>query len=284
MESGTAGALRTLMVANWKMHKTLSEAVDFVENLLGATIDRDVDVVICPPYTAIRTVAETLSQAGRLARVMSGGRTGIVGLEGADIRGAIAVGAQDVFWETKGAYTGEVSAEMLSDAGCSFCIVGHSERRQYFGETDGSVNRKVRALLQHGLNPIVCVGETLEQRERGETEKVLERQVKMALQGLESPEGLERLTVAYEPVWAIGTGRPATGADAARAAVLIREYFASMYGREAAEKVRVLYGGSVKPDNIEEFMREREINGALVGGASLDPVQFADICNFRKAV
>jgi triosephosphate isomerase (TIM) len=186
------------------------------------------------------------------------------------------LGGQTMHWEPKGAYTGEVSAPMLVDVGCRFVIVGHSERRLYFGETDEAVGRKVRTAIEHGLIPIACVGERLEERQAGRTDAVITSQVRAALQ--EAPGGaLHRLVIAYEPVWAIGTGHTATGAEANRVAGLMRRTLAGLGSAAAASAVRILYGGSVKPDNIREFLEQSEIDGALVGGASLDAQAFAAI-------
>lgn len=242
---------RPLVAANWKMYKTRAQARAFVEGFLPRLTARDVDVVICPPFLAIETV---------------------VGLVGGH---PVAVGAQDVYWEEEGAFTGEVSPVMLVEAGCHYVIVGHSERRHLFGETDGQVARKLRAALGHGLVPILCVGETLEEREGGRTEDVVGHQLESALADLPAPAG--EVVVAYEPVWAIGTGRNAEPADAAAVAAFIRGSLARYLGGERASRIRVLYGGSVKPANIGGFAARPEIDGALVGGASLDAASFAAI-------
>jgi triosephosphate isomerase len=235
------------------MHMTIAPALRLIGDVkaaLGAI--SGVEVVICPPATA-------LSAAGHA----------LVGTP-------LFLGGQTMHWEPQGAYTGEVSAPMLVDVGCRFVIVGHSERRLYFGETDEAVGRKVRAAIEHGLTPIVCVGERLEERQAGRTDVVIASQVRAALQ--EAPGGaLHRLVIAYEPVWAIGTGHTATGAEANRVAGLIRRTLAGSGGAAAASAVRILYGGSVKPDNIREFLEQTEIDGALVGGASLDAQAFAAI-------
>jgi triosephosphate isomerase len=235
------------------MHMTIAPALRLIGDVkaaLGAI--SGVEVVICPPATA-------LSAAGHA----------LVGTP-------LFLGGQTLHWEPQGAYTGEVSAPMLVDVGCRFVIVGHSERRLYFGETDEAVGRKVRAAIEHGLTPIVCVGERLEERQAGRTDAVIASQVRAALQ--EAPAGaLHRLVIAYEPVWAIGTGHTATGAEANRVAGLIRRTLAGSGSAAAASAVRILYGGSVKPDNIREFLEQTEIDGALVGGASLDAHAFAAI-------
>ncbi|RJQ05210.1 MAG: triose-phosphate isomerase [Bacillota bacterium] len=218
---------------------------------LGAT-GGPVDVVVCPPYTALCDVGRELQRT----------------------RG-IDLGAQNLHWEDKGAFTGEISGPMLVEVGCRYVIVGHSERRQFFGETDESVSRRLGAALRHGLQPILCVGETWEEREGGRTEEVLTTQLRGALAGADG--GPAGLSVAYEPVWAIGTGRAAQGRDAQAAAVLIRTLLAEKFGPKEAAGVRILYGGSVKPDNIGEFATQFDVDGALVGGASLDPGAFAEI-------
>lgn len=238
------------------MHNTAAEARELVTLLKPLVGTTEVEVVVCPPFTAI---AATVNAAG-----------------GSNI----AVGAQNLFWEDKGAYTGEISGSMLKELGCSYVIIGHSERRQYFGETDASVNKKLQAAYRHELCPIVCVGETLAEREAGKTLAVVSRQVKESLQGL-TPEQVETLVVAYEPVWAIGTGRTATAADAQEVIAFIRRTLGEMYG-EAAQATRIQYGGSVKPENIAELMAQPDIDGALVGGASLDAVSFAAIVNYGQ--
>ena len=258
-----------IMAANWKMNKTAGEAVAFVQEFLANEaavrgIAAGVEVVLCPPFTALHAVRRALDAAGE-----SGKR--------------VRVGAQDVYWEKAGAFTGEVSASMLVDAGCSYAIIGHSERRRLLGETDEHARRKVAAAAAAGLVPILCVGETAEERDRGQTSEVIVRQVRAALDGLVL-EGVAGIVVAYEPVWAIGTGRPATPADAREAAALIRSVVASMGGDAAAGKVRVQYGGSVSPKNIGEFMAEDGVDGALVGGASLDPASFAGVVDYERKV
>lgn len=244
---------RPLVAANWKMYKTVEEARFFMEGFRPYLERlRGVEVVLCPPFTALESVVKEAE--GSL----------------------IQVGGQDLFWEDEGAYTGEISGKMLAALGCRYVIIGHSERRGYFHETDAWVNKKVRAALRHGLRPIVCVGESLQQRETGQTEEVVRQQVRHAFQGL-SPEEMDGIVVAYEPIWAIGTGKNATGEDANQVCTLIRQTVAELAGAEAAALLRVQYGGSVKPENAAEFARQPEIDGALVGGASLDPVKFAAI-------
>jgi triosephosphate isomerase len=244
---------KKLIAANWKMYKTAKQGEDFVSQLLPLVLDhtRD-DIVLCPPFTALPAVAE----ATRGSR--------------------IAVGAQDMFWEKEGAYTGEVSAGMLLAAGCTHVIIGHSERRQYFGETDDTVNRKLRAALAAGLKPIVCVGEVLAEREAGSTDDVLRRQCSVAFREIASGEAIP-IIIAYEPVWAIGTGKTATPELAAEAHRTIRFEAGQAFGEGVATQMRILYGGSVKPENANALMSQEEIDGALVGGASLDPKSFAAI-------
>ena len=246
--------MRTPFIAgNWKMFKTVSEAVVFVRELRDlVTTVSGVDIVVAPAFTALHAVAD----AARNTR--------------------IAVASQDLYWEREGAFTGEVSAAMVKDAGASYAIVGHSERRRLFGETDSHVNRKTIAAIGAGLTPIVCIGETLEQREAGEMPAVLDRQIKDGLDQL-SPEQIGALVVAYEPVWAIGTGRTATAAQAGEAHAHIRKRLRQWFGGDPADRCRILYGGSVKPDNIRELIAEEDVDGALVGGASLDVRSFADL-------
>jgi triosephosphate isomerase (TIM) len=244
---------KKLIAANWKMYKTAEQARAFITAFLPmvAQHERD-DIVICPSYLAVPAVVEA-------------------------VRGSrIAAGAQDVSWEKEGAYTGEVSAHMLAAAECTHVIIGHSERRTYFGETDDTVNRKLRAALAAGLKPIVCVGEVLAEREAGVTEDVLRRQCSVAFREISGGEAIP-LTVAYEPCWAIGTGKTATPELAADAHRLIRFEAEQAFGEGVATQMRILYGGSVKPENAHALMSQPEIDGALVGGASLDPQSFAAI-------
>lgn len=243
---------RPLFVANWKMHKTASEARSYVA-ALAPWLARPLSgsIVLAPPYTALETVAGALKQA----RVF----------------GPVALAAQNVHPLSDGAYTGEVSIPMVRELGCTYVIVGHSERRILFGESDAWVGEKTRAVLSGGLCPILCVGERLDEREAGLTESVVLRQLETAVKGIE-PAG--ELVVAYEPVWAIGTGRHAKPVDAGSVHDAIRCKLKSLLGETAASRVRILYGGSVTPENINSFMKEKEIDGALVGGASLDPERF----------
>ncbi|HEY6968479.1 MAG TPA: triose-phosphate isomerase [Candidatus Angelobacter sp.] len=244
---------RKLIAANWKMYKTPAQARAFVESFLPMVHEhRRAEIVLCPPFVCIPAVVETLGD------------------------GEIGVGGQNMFWEKEGAYTGEVSGPMLKAVGCSHVIIGHSERRQYFGEIDESVNRKLKAALTAGLQPIVCVGEVLQEREAGLTEEILTRQCNIAFSEISGLEAAP-LIVAYEPVWAIGTGKTATPEMAAQAHLLIREQAAKAFGDDTAANLRILYGGSVKPENAKALMSQIEIDGALVGGASLDPKSFAAI-------
>jgi len=248
---------KPIIAGNWKMHMTTQEAVFLVEYLKRAlAAEEEVEAVVCPPFTALFSVREVLKGT------------------------KVKLGAQNMFWELKGAYTGEISPGMLLDLGCEYVILGHSERREYFLETNEMVNKKAKAALAHGLKPIVCVGETLAQREANQTETVLREQVTQSLDQI--PLGhLESLVVAYEPVWAIGTGKTATPEDANQVIKFIRSVIGEMYGQEKAETIRIQYGGSVKPENIAELMTQSDIDGALVGGASLEPASFTKIVQYR---
>ena len=241
------------IAGNWKMYKTVAESVVFVKELRTAVKDVDrVEIVLAPAFTALHAVAEAARNTN------------------------IGVAAQDLYWERDGAFTGEVSAEMVKEAGAQYAIVGHSERRRLFGESDAIVNRKAMAALGAGLTPIVCIGETLEERERDETLAVLDRQIKDGLDRM-SAEQVAEIVVAYEPVWAIGTGRTATASQAGEAHAHIRKRLRQWFGADAAEKCHIIYGGSVKPDNIRELIAEEDVDGALVGGASLDVRGFTEI-------
>ncbi|HEX3644540.1 MAG TPA: triose-phosphate isomerase [Vicinamibacterales bacterium] len=246
--------MRTPLIAgNWKMFKTVSEAVTFVTELRDLVNGiAGVDIVVAPAFTALYAAASA-------ARGTS-----------------IGLAAQDLYWEREGAFTGEVSPAMVKEAGAAYAIVGHSERRRLFGETDAIVNRKAMAAIGAGLTPIVCIGETLEERERGEMLAVLDRQIKDGLDQL-AAEQIAALVIAYEPVWAIGTGRTATAAQAGEAHAHIRKRLRQWFGAAATDQCRLLYGGSVKPDNIRELIAEEDVDGALIGGASLDVRSFADI-------
>jgi triosephosphate isomerase len=256
-----AGSRRPIIAANWKMHKTHLESIQAVQKLSYLLDRKDaerVEVVICPPFTSLRSL-QTLLDADRLPYVL---------------------GAQDVHWEEQGAFTGEISPRMLSALKCRYVIVGHSERRRHFGETDEAVAKKVRALFAAGMVPILCVGETLEERDAGQTEDKVVRQVKGALSGVNAGQ-VDDIVVAYEPIWAIGTGRNANPADAGEVIALIRRTLAAFSSDGGAEGIRIQYGGSVKAGNIREFMAHPDIDGALVGGASLDPEEFALIVKYE---
>ncbi len=247
---------KPIVAANWKMYKTIGEALAFVREFATLAGEfRGVELVICPPFTALAAVAGGLETAGLL--------------------GTIGVGGQDLYHESQGAFTGEVAPGMLTDAGATHVIIGHSEHRGYFGETDESVRKKVGAALAVGLTPIVCVGEKLEERERGETMDLVARQTRAALEGLDANQ-VARVVIAYEPIWAIGTGKAATAADAQEVCRHIRETVRT-FAPGAADALRVQYGGSVKPANAAEFMQQPDVDGALVGGASLEPASFAAI-------
>ena len=246
--------MRTPFVAgNWKMYKTVAEAVKYVKEFRILAKDiAGVEIVIAPPFPALHAAAEAARNSN------------------------IAIAAQDMYWEREGAFTGAVSAPMIKEAGAEFVVIGHSERRTLFAETDATVNRKVAAAFAAGLTPIACIGETLDQRERNETFDVLDRQIRQGLDGLTS-EQLSQLVLAYEPVWAIGTGRNATPAQAAEAHGHIRQRLRQWFGADAAELCHVIYGGSVKPENIRDLITQPDVDGALVGGASLDVQAFFDI-------
>lgn len=250
---------KPVIAGNWKMYKTIAEAVDFVTQvkpLVAAAAH--CEVIVAPPFTALRAVAEAVKGSN------------------------IAVAAQNVHWDKEGAHTGDVAPGMLLEAGCTHVIIGHSERRHDHGETDEQVNRKVKATLAAGLLPIVCVGETLAEREAGKTEEVLQRQFQGGFAGL-TPQDFSRIIVAYEPVWAIGTGRTATPEMAGESHRYFRGLVRNQFGEAVAGSLRILYGGSVKPDNVAGLMAQEEIDGALVGGASLKPDSFAALVNYPGA-
>lgn len=247
---------KPIIAGNWKMYKTIPEARELVK----ATIDKlsgvtNVEVVFCPPFTSLSTVKELLKGT------------------------PYGLGAQDLYWKEQGAFTGEVSPLMLKDVGCDYVIIGHSERREHFGETDATVNQKIKAALTSGIKPIVCVGESLAQREAGETKALIKRQTEQALAGI-SPEEASSIVIAYEPIWAIGTGKSSNGQDANEVCSLIRSTIAGMFGDNLAQQIRIQYGGSVKPENIKEYMDQPDIDGALVGGASLVADSFTKIVKF----
>ena len=246
--------MRTPIIAgNWKMYKTVADTVKYVKELRGLVKDvADVEIVVAPPFTALHAAAE----AARNSNVI--------------------IAAQDCYWEREGAFTGQVSTQMVREAGAEYVIIGHSERRTLFGETDTAVNQKTTAAFAAGLTPIVCIGETLDQRDRNETLDVLDRQITKGLERL-TGEQLALLVIAYEPVWAIGTGRTATPVQAGEAHTHIRGRLRQWFGAEAADKCHVIYGGSVKPENAKDLVGQADVDGALVGGASLDIKAFLDI-------
>lgn len=249
--------MRPLIAANWKMNKTVEEAVEtaarFKVVLHGV---KDADIIVCPPFTALEEVYKVIKSSN------------------------IMLGAQDVFWEEEGAFTGEVSPEMLKNVGCNFVIIGHSERRKYFNETDETINKKIRACIADELNFILCVGETLEQRNAGKHKDVVEAQLEKGLKDVKK-DGIKFATIAYEPVWAISGGdskhKSATPKDAQEMHAFIRKTLSIMFDDKTASSVRIIYGGSATPDNIKELMKQKDINGALVGGASLEAESFARI-------
>ncbi len=246
--------MKYFIAANWKMHKTIGETREFLSVFLPMVKDTaGVDIVVAPPFTALSAASEAIGSSN------------------------VQLAAQDVFWEEKGAYTGEVAPGMLVDVGCRYVIVGHSERRQYFSDDDVAVNRKIKAARKAGLGVIFCVGESLDERESGKTFDVIKREVEAGL----AETGPENLVVAYEPIWAIGTGKTATTEQAQEVHAFIRKILANLYGSTAGE-IRILYGGSVTPDNVDALMACADVNGALVGGAGLKPDSFARIVNFKK--
>jgi triosephosphate isomerase (TIM) len=249
---------RPLIAGNWKMFKTGQEAVAFVQALkpLVAGIT-DVDIMIAPPFTALTAVACAIQGS------------------------AIGLGAQNMDWHDQGAYTGEIAPGMLAAAGCRYVILGHSERRQHFGETDENISRKIQAAAQSGLIPVFCIGETEAQRDAGQTFSILDKQIQNGLKN-QILENLKSLVVAYEPVWAIGTGKTATTEQAQEVHSYLRQRFAELFNAELAQGLRILYGGSVKPSNIKDLMAMPDIDGALVGGASLDPASFGQLVRYRS--
>ena len=249
---------RRLIVANWKMNKTSGEAAAYVRQLSELLQLDSIDIIIAPPFTALHAAKNAMGQDS-----------------------SFALAGQNLFWEEKGAYTGEISASMLKEAGCQYVIIGHSERRQWFGEQDEDIKKKVNAALRDGLKPIVCVGESLADRERGETTAVVTGQLTQDLDGL-SKEQLATVAIAYEPVWAIGTGRAASPAQAVEVHTVLRRTIASHWGQDAGERMRVLYGGSVNAENAGHFLQSPEVDGVLVGGACLDPACFATIARFAE--
>ena len=248
---------RPIIAGNWKMFKTIGDTRAFFDALIPEIQNVDhCDIVVAPPFTALQAAVEEVDGT------------------------RVAISAQDVYWKNEGAFTGEISPKMLADVGCTYTIIGHSERRQYFGETDESVDQKTRAAIAAELRAIVCVGESLTERDAGQATEVVQRQIAKGIGQLTSSD-LSRIIVAYEPVWAIGTGRTATPEVAAEMHAEIRKILATIYGAAAADAMRILYGGSVKPDNISALMNKEDIDGALVGGASLEPASFASIIKYR---
>lgn len=249
---------RAVIAGNWKLFKSVGEATELVNNLKPlVAANSAVDIVVAPVFTALSKVADTLSGSN------------------------VKLAAQNCYWEEEGAFTGEVSPKLLKDVGCDYVIIGHSERRQYFGETDETVRKKTAAALKAGLRAIVCVGETLEERESGVTFQVIEKQLAGALTGFSAAE-FENIIIAYEPVWAIGTGKTASTEQAQEVHAFIRSLLLRFAGSETVDAVRILYGGSVKPDNVKSLMSQPDIDGALVGGASLNAESFAAIVNFAS--
>ena len=249
---------KPFIAGNWKMYKTCSEAVETAKKIAGLVSGfKNVDVMIAPPFIALAQVHEAIKES------------------------SVLLGAQNLFWEKEGAYTGEISPGMIVSSGCGYVIIGHSERRQYFGETDKTVNKKIRSAVNNGLVPVICIGETEKERDAGDTFNILDKQIKMGLEGF-SPDELQPVILAYEPVWAIGTGKTASSAQAQEVHRFLRSLIETLLGKKIAESIRILYGGSVKPENIGELMSMPDIDGALVGGASLDAEKFAGIINFKS--
>lgn len=249
---------KPIIAANWKMNKTASEAIDFVKDLKEQTRNIfNVEIVICPPFVSLAPLAEILKDTN------------------------LKLGAQNIYWEKSGAFTGEISPIMLRDLGCHYVIIGHSERREHFKETDEDVNKKVKAAFSFNLIPIMCVGEKLKERESGNTLKIVEKQLKKGIEGLQKGE-VKNLIIAYEPVWAIGTGKTATPSDASNVHKFIRSILKELYDEEVSSLIRIQYGGSVNPENIDGLMREEEIDGVLVGSASLNVNSFLRIIKFQS--
>ena len=246
---------KPIIAGNWKMNKTPEEAKELVTALVPLVKNAKCDVVICPPFVDLCAVKPIIAGTN------------------------IHLGVQNIHWAEKGAFTGEISADMLKAHGVEYAIVGHSERRQYFGETDATVNQRAKAAIAAGITPIICVGESLEQRESGVTNAVVSGQTKAALDGIEAKD-VETLVIAYEPIWAIGTGKTATKEDANATIAVIRGAIAEVYGKDVAEKVRIQYGGSMNPKNASELMRMPEIDGGLIGGASLKAEDFSKVVNY----
>lgn len=247
---------KKVIAGNWKMNKLPNEAIELIEKLTPLVKDTDSEVIVCVPYIDLFYV--------------------LMQTQGTNIK----VGAQNMHWEEKGAYTGEISGDMLSKMGVEYVIIGHSERRAYFAETDETVNKKIKSALSYNLKPIVCVGESLDQRETGVAREIITKQTELALEGIEAKD-LEKIIIAYEPIWAIGTGKTATKEDANESIKWIREKIVEKYGQQVAEGVIIQYGGSVKSSNAKELFEMSDIDGGLVGGASLDAEEFAKIVNYK---
>ena len=246
---------KPIIAGNWKMNKTPEEAAELVRELVPLVADAEAEVVVCPPFVCLDAVRKEAAGSN------------------------IKLGAQNVHFEKSGAYTGEISADMLLAMGVEYVIIGHSERRQYFGETDCTVNKRAKAALAAGLKPIICVGESLEEREKGVTNELVGMQTKLALQGIPAEE-MDKVVIAYEPIWAIGTGKTATAAEANETIGAIRKAIAQVYGEEVASKVRIQYGGSMNPKNASELMAQSEIDGGLIGGASLKAEDFSKVVKY----
>ncbi len=247
---------KAIIAGNWKMNKTPDEARALVEALIPLVADAECEVVVCPPFVDLCPVSKAIKGTN------------------------IHLGAQNIHWAKSGAFTGEISADMLKKFGVEYAIVGHSERRQYFGETDATVNMRAKAALENGITPIICVGESLEQRERGETDEFVASQVRGALEGI-SADDARRIVIAYEPIWAIGTGRTATAEMAEETITVIRKTLRSIFGNDAAETVRIQYGGSMNPQNAASLMAMENIDGGLIGGASLKAEDFSKVVKYR---
>lgn len=245
-----------IIAGNWKMHKTINEGTEFIRQLnAGITSNPHREILLCVPFTMLHAASETAQDT------------------------AVQIGAQNMYFEEKGAFTGEISPVMLKDAGSNYTLIGHSERRTLFGETNEEINKKIKAALKFEITPILCVGESLEEREAGKLQSVLQTQVEKALEGVTSTDA-QKIIIAYEPIWAIGTGKTASAQDANQAHEIIRSILEKKYNAELAQNMLILYGGSVKPDNVNELMSMPDINGALVGGASLEVESFTKIVNF----
>ncbi|EQK44937.1 MULTISPECIES: triose-phosphate isomerase [Paraclostridium] len=246
---------KPIIAGNWKMHKTIAEAVEFVNEIKGKVNNTDVEAVICAPFTLLKDLKEATKGT------------------------PIKIGAQNMHYADNGAFTGEISAPMLKELDIDYVVLGHSERRQYFNETNETVNKKVLKALEAGIDPILCIGETLEEREADKTKDVCKVQTEKALENV-TAEDMKKVVIAYEPIWAIGTGKTATAEQANDVIAYVREVVKGLYGEEISEEVRIQYGGSVKPSNVSEIMNQTDIDGALVGGASLQPADFTELVNF----